>query len=185
MDFIRKIFKYMFFCCSVMVEIDRVYESKFKFTGIFDFKETYNFLYKWLNDYGYILIQEKNYVEKITPEGKIVEIKWEAKKKVSDYFRFFLKIDWLVTGMTNVEAERNGVRVKMNKGNVEIKTTGFLEKDYEHRWEVSAASKFLRGIYDRYIIRSRIESYERKIIEEVDELVAQGKSYLELEGRRE
>lgn len=168
-----------------MVEIDRVYESKFKFSGIFDFKETYNFVYRWLNDYGYILIQEKNYVEKIQPEGKIVEITWEAKKKVSDYFRFFLKLAWLVTGMTSVEVERNGVKVKANKGIIEIKITGYMEKDYEHRWEVTSASKFLRGIYDRYIIRSRIESYERKIMEEVDEVVAQTKSYLELEGIRE
>lgn len=167
-----------------MVEIDRVYESKFKFEGIFDFKETYNFVDRWLKDYGYVLIQEKNYVEKIKPEGKDVEIKWEAKKKISDYFRFFLKLDWLITGMTNVETERNGVKIKANKGRIEIKITGFLEKDYEHRWEVTSISKFLRGIYDRYIIRSRIESYEYKIIEEVDELVAQTKSYLELEGIR-
>lgn len=167
-----------------MVEVDRVYESKFKFEGTFDFKETYNFVYKWLNDYGYILIQEKNYVEKIKPEGKEVEITWEAKKKVSDYFRLFLRLNWLITGMTNVEIERNGVKIKTNKGRIEIKITGFLEKDYEHRWEVTSISKFLRGIYDRYIIRSRIESYEDKIREEVDELVAQSKSYLELEGIR-
>jgi len=65
---------------------------------------------------------------------------------------------------------------------IEIKVTGFLEKDYEHRWETTASAKFMRGIYDRYIIRSRIESYEYKIVEEVDELVAQAKSYLEVEG---
>ena len=86
--------------------------------------------------------------------------------------------------MSNIEVERNGAKIKTNKGRIEIKITGFLEKDYEHRWEVTPISKFLRGIYDRYIIRSRIESYEYKIIEEVDELVAQSKSYLELEGIR-
>jgi hypothetical protein len=42
----------------------------------------------------------------------------------------------------------------------------------------------LRGVYDRYIIKSRIDSYAGKIMEEVDELVAQAKSYLEMEGRR-
>ncbi|MFH1248773.1 MAG: hypothetical protein V1660_01330 [archaeon] len=165
-----------------MVEVDRVYESKFKFAGVFDFKEAYNFVYKWLNDYGYNIIQEKNYVEKIVPEGKGVEITWEAKKKVSDYFRFFLRLNWMVTGMTNVEVEKNGIKVKINKGMIEIKVMGFLEKDYEHRWEVSPFSKFMRGIYDRYIVRSRVESYEYKIIEEIDELVAQAKSYLEVEG---
>ena len=72
----------------------------------------------------------------------------------------------------------------MNKGQVEVKITAYLEKDYEHRWETTSISKFLRGLYDRYIIRNRIESYEEKIIEEVDELVAQIKAFLELEGKK-
>ena len=168
-----------------MVEIDKVYESKFKFSGLFEFKETYNFMYNWLSDYGYFLIEEKTYTEKIKPEGKEVEIIWNARKKVSDYFRFYLNIRWLVTGMTSVEVEKGGNKYKMNKGSVEIKITGYLEKDYEHRWETTGLTKFLRGVYDRYVIRARIEDYMKKIMEEIDELVASTKSYLELEGIRQ
>jgi hypothetical protein len=167
-----------------MVERDRIYGTKFKFTGIFDFKAFYNFVYGWLKEYKYQLIEEKSYSEKIKPDGKEIEIHWEARKKISDYFRFLIKLDWLVLGMTTVEVEREGVKVKLNKGAIEIVITGYLEKDYENRWETNAFSKFLRGIYDRYIIRSRIESYEDEIVEEIDELNAQCKSYLSLEGRK-
>ena len=167
-----------------MVEVDRIYESKVKFAGLFDFKSTYEFMYNWLTDYGFGVIEEKTYNEKIKPEGKEVEIIWNARKKVSDYFRFYLNIRWFIVGMTSVEVEKGGQKFKMNKGISEIKIIGFLEKDYEHRWETSAFSKFLRGVYDRYVIRSRIDEYSKKIMEEVDEFVASIKSFFELEGIR-
>lgn len=167
-----------------MVEVDKIYESKVKFEGLFDFKALYNFVHKWLSTYGYGIIEEKSYTEKIKPEGKEIEIIWNARKTVSDYFRFLFKITWRIFGMVSVEAQQGNVKIKLNKGNVEIGIAGFLEKDYESRWESSPVNKFMRGIYDKYIIKSRIESYEGKIMEEVDEMVAQAKSYLEMEGRR-
>jgi hypothetical protein len=167
-----------------MVERLRVYGNKFKFVGVFDLNAFYNFVYMWLQENKYVIIEEKGYTEKIKPNGKEVEIHWECRKKVSDYFRFMLKLDWLVLGMTTVEVEENGQKIKMNKGSLEIIFTGYLEKDYEHRWETSAVSKFLRGLYDRYVVRGVIEQYEEQVMMEVDEVNAQCKSYLSLEGRK-
>lgn len=164
-----------------MVELDKVFGGKLKQTGIFDFKELYRYCYTWLVDEGYILT-EKTYSEKITPSGKEVEIIWDARKKISDYFRFYLKISWRILGMTTVEVEENGKKLKMDKGQVEMKVDAILEKDYEHRWENNAFAKFLRGMYDRYIIRGRIDDYEGKIFIEADEFIAQAKSFLAISG---
>lgn len=166
-----------------MVEKDNVYEGKVRYAGIFDYKEFYRFLYTWLADNEY-LITEKKYAEKITPTGKEIDIIWIAGRKISDYFRFVIKANWRIKGLTDIEVQKEGVKVGMNKGDVEIKFSAVLEKDYEHRWENSAFLKFLRGIYDRYIIRGRIEGYEDKIFGEVDELIAQAKSFLALEGKK-
>lgn len=165
-----------------MVEKDKVFEGKIRQVGLFDFKEFYRFCYTWLVDEGYFL-SEKKYSEKITATGKEVEIEWNALKKISDYFRFSLKVNWRILGMTSVEVEDNGKKIKMNKGDVEIKVSATLEKDYEHRWESYAFLKFLRGIYDRYIIRGRIDLYEDKIFSETDEFLAQAKSFLAIEGK--
>lgn len=165
-----------------MVEKDKVYAEKMKYTGIWDFKETYRFLYDWFIDKGYKLV-EKSYTEKIKPDGKEIEIKWESKRKISDYFRFVIQANWRILGMTETEVQKEGVKIKMNKGYIEIKFIAILEKDYEHRWENNAFIKFLRGVYDRYIIRGRIEKYEDKILEEVDEAIAQTKSFLTIEGK--
>ncbi len=164
-----------------MVEKDKVFEGKVKQSGVFDFKELYNFCYNWLVDQGYLVI-EKTYSEKIGASGKDVEIEWNATRKVSDYFRFAFSIKWRILGMTRVEVEKDGIKTKMDKGAPEIKVTAVLEKDYEHRWENNPFSKFLRGVYDRYLIRARIDQYETKIFSEADEFIAQMKSFLAIEG---
>ena len=164
-----------------MSEKDLICEGKVKHEGIFDLKEVYRFVYAWLTDFEYF-IEEKGYIEKSKPEGKEVEIHWIARRKISDYFRFVLKLDWLILGMTTVEIIKDNIKVKANKGSIEIKVKAVLEKDYENKWESTSFLKFLRGIYDRYIIKGRIENYEDKISEELDELVAQTKAFLALEG---
>lgn len=166
-----------------MVEKDQIYAEKVKYTGIWDFKKIYRFVWDWFTDAGY-QITEKGYTEKIKPEGKELEIKWEAKRKISDYFRFVIKANWLILGMTEVEVQKEGAKVKMNKGYVEIKFVAILEKDYEHRWENNAFVKFLRGVYDRYIIKARIDKYEASLLGEVDEVIAQAKSFLAIEGKQ-
>ena len=165
-----------------MVEKDPVAKRKIKYGGIFDFKETYRFAYMWFVDNGYDLI-EKSYTEKIGGRGKEIEIEWAASKKISDYFKFAITAKWRILGLNDAEVEDNGKKVKMNSGDVEIAFTCTLEKDYEARWENNPFFKFLRDVYNRYIIRARIEAYETKLFFELDELNNQIKSYLALTAR--
>jgi len=165
-----------------MAELDKICEGKVTFEGIFNFGEIYKFVYTLLQDYEYKL-EERLYSEKSKPNGKEIEVFWMAKRKISDYFRFRINVNWLTLGMNDVEVQKDGVKVKMSKGRLEIRFTAFLEKDYEHRWENNTVVKFMRGLYDRYIIKSRIETYEDKIKEETDEFIAQAKAFLALEAK--
>lgn len=166
-----------------MVEKDNVIPAqKVRHKGLFDFAEAYRFCYTWFLDNGYDLV-EKNYTEKITAKGKEIEIEWFALRKISDYFRFTIKTNWRVLGMTDAEVEENGKKIKINSGDIEVKFTIVLEKDYEAKWEGSAFLKFLRGVYDKYIIRARIDQYEGKLVGEVNELISQMKSFFALSVR--
>ena len=166
-----------------MAEKDKIAESKVKHDGIFDFKEIYRFLYALALDLEYE-IEERVYSEKNTVKGKEIEIHWVARRKISDYFRYVVKMDWLILGMNDVEVMKEGIKVKTNKGSLEIKFGIWLEKDYENRWEATAVLKFLRGLYDNYIIRGRILDYETKLITEMTEMVEQLKAFLVLEGKK-
>jgi hypothetical protein len=167
-----------------MAEKDVLFGTKVKHSGTFDFKGVYNLLYTWLVDQGYDL-NEKSYKETIGSGGaKDIEIDWEATRKVSDYFKFMLSMKWVINGMVAQEVELDGVKQKINKGQFELGIKSVLLKDYEEKWTKSPFVKFLRGVYDKYIIKERVEQYEGKLIAELDEFVAQCKSFLSLTGRR-
>ena len=166
-----------------MAEKDKIATEKIKHNGLFDFKEVYRFLYTLATDLEYEL-EERLYSEKNTAKGKEVEILWLAKRKISDYFRFNIKMKWLILGMSDVEVMRDGMKVNMNKGSFEITFNCYLEKDYENRWEATAFLKFLRGLYDNYIIRGRISDYEDRLTEDMSELIEQLKAFLILEARK-
>lgn len=166
-----------------MSEKDVIFQGKIKQSGIFTFKDFYSFSYDWLRDQGFD-VSEKVYSEKVAGDSKDIDIEWEATKKVSDYFQFYVKLAWKILGMKSVEVQRDGKKIKTNSGVLEIKFKSVLVKDYESRWEDRPLWKFLRGVYDRYIVRSRIESYEDKLFGETDDLIAQLKAYLTIEGQK-
>lgn len=165
-----------------MAEKDTQFSGKLRQKGIFNFRDFYNFAHALLKEEGY-RIQEKNYTEGIKGDSKKIEIRWVALKKVSDYFRYMIQVDWLVLNMKNVEVQKEGKKIKMNSGDIELRIKGILIKDYEHKWEDNPFFKILRGIYDRYIIRSRLEKYEDNVLDETEEFIAQCKSYLSIEGK--
>ncbi|MDP1728770.1 MAG: hypothetical protein Q8L27_01035 [archaeon] len=165
-----------------MVEKDTLIKTKIKHNGIFDFKETYRILFEWLIDKGYDL-NEKGYKEVLQAGGaKEIEVDWDAVKKVSDYFKNQITIKFHPMGMTSVEVEVDGVKQKMNKGAMDIEIACTLLKDYEERWSNGPFVKFLRALYDKYLIRERVEQYEGKLIAEMNEFVAQAKAFLAMTG---
>jgi hypothetical protein len=167
-----------------MVERDVLISTKVRHVGLFDFKETYRILFEWFIDQGFDF-NEKSYKEVAGAGGaKELEIEWECVRKVSDYFKFYIKTVWKIIGMTSVEVEVDGVKQKMNKGDLTITFSSVLLKDYEEKWSKTPFLNFLRTLYDRYLIKERITAYEMKLITEMEQLVAQAKSFLALTGRR-
>ena len=166
-----------------MAEKDKIAEEKVVHDGLFDMKDVYNFLYTFFVDNEY-RIEERVYKEKNIGGAKEIEINWLIKRKINDYFRFQIKADWRILKMTTVEVMKEGKKVVMNKGNLEIKFQAYLERDYENKWESSAFYKFLRSVYDEFIIKKTIKGYEEKIDGELNEVVNQLKSFLVLEGKR-
>lgn len=163
------------------------YKGKVKHTGLFDFKSLYEFLYDDLIDEGYVP-HESKYYEKDKGDVKEVEIDWSAEKKISDYFVMQIKAFWIVLNMKDVEVEKDGRKIKMQTGIVEINVQGLLIKDPNDQWE-KQPWKLLRKIYDNYIIYKRIEQYEDLVIEETVDFLNYMRSILAiepvLEGRKE
>ncbi len=167
-----------------MAEKEDVFSSKIKYDGYFKFSDFYKFCYEWLADEEGFSVEEEKYVEKVKGNSKDLEIEWSGKRKVTDYFRDKIKVKFRILGLTEVEVNKAGTKVKTNKGSVEISMKGTVERDYKGKFETSASKKMWRGIYEKFVISSRIEQIEDKLIGTCDEFLSQAKAYLDLEGKK-
>ncbi len=167
-----------------MSEKETIFSSSIKFNGVFPFRDFYSFCFQWLEEETGQKISEKKYKEKLSGDQKEIEIEWEGKKKITDYFRFDTNIKFEVRQLKEVEITQGKEKIKTNKGEVKIDVKGILVRDYNGKFESSAWKKFLRGIYEKWVIPSRIEQFEDKIVGDCNEFLSQAKAYLDLEGKK-
>ncbi len=154
---------------------------KLKWKGIFDFEGLYKKMKFWLEFQGYgderKNFREEKYVEQVKPTGKIYEIVWKGEKNISDYFSFIIKITFLGLNIEQVETQKEGKKVKMSKGEIEIKFTAILVKNRQNKWKPDS---FIKKIYENFISRDRIEEYKIDIYKKLYELHDEVKAYLDL-----
>lgn len=161
-----------------MAQKETAYESTIKYGGYWKFSDLYTMAYDYLKGEGYS-VNEGEYKE-VSADTKEIQIKWEASKKVTDYFKYTITLSWHVTRLTDAEVEIDGKIKKMNKGDLKLAVKGILVKDYDGNWEPKPYLKFIRGIYEKFIIDSSIKSYGDKLGGEASGLVDEVKAFLKL-----
>ena len=167
-----------------MAEEDKIFSSKIKYNGIFSFEDIYKFSYSWLTEETGLNVVEKKYSEKLSGDSKNIDIDWDGSKELTDYFKFSMGVKFKIVGLKKVEINQDGVKIETNKGGIEIAVSGTLVKDYAGKFETSAFKKFLRSVYEKWVITSRISEFEDKIMGGSDEFLSQVKAYLDLEGKK-
>lgn len=167
-----------------MSETETIFSSKVSFKGVFSFKDFYKFCYDWLTEESGLDVSEGKYAEKIAGDAKEIEVKWSASKKATDYFKFVVKVKFIVIGLKKVEVIQDSVKVKTNEGKVDLGVKADLVRDYQGKFETSAFNKFLRSIYEKWVIPSRITQYEDKLAGICDTFLGQAKAYLDLESKK-
>ena len=167
-----------------MSEKDEILSTQLKQAGVFSFKDFYKFLYDWLVDEKQMNMKETEYKEKIKGDAKDIDIKWEGYRELTDYFKFDIKVGYEIRNLKEVEVTQEGKKVKTNKGDIKIKLKGYLVRDYEGKFEKSGFMKFLREIYQKWVIKSRVDQFKEKIMGDCNDFLEQAKAYLDLEGKK-
>lgn len=167
-----------------MAEKDKVFSSKIKYNGVFNFGEFYKFCFEWLRDEVGLDMVEGKYAEKLSGDSKNIDVEWSGSRKMTDYFKMEVGVAFRIIGLTNVELTDGNHKIKTNKGSIEVSIKGTLVKDYNSKFEKSAFQKMLRGVYEKTVIPSRVGEYSDKVLKDCDEFLAQAKAYLDLEGKK-
>lgn len=156
--------------------ISSIPPESIKSKSVFNLGDLYKFVYKWfeLNSYE---TKELEYYHGDEQGGNHIEVRLEATKELDSYIKRKIKVSFLVLGMTKVEVEHEGMKLKTNKGGVEVQIEALLELGSD-KWEEKLG--FLRKIYDKFIIASRLKAQRSAVGTEAYGLGNEIKAFLKL-----
>lgn len=124
--------------------------EKLNYEGLFNVTELYQLIDNFFREKGFDKREVMN-EEHIRTEGKYIMIELMPWKKITDYINHIIRIEIKMFGIKDVEVEKDGHKIKLNKGRMNIIFDAYLETDYEHRWEQKPMFFFLRTIFDKFI----------------------------------
>lgn len=156
-----------------------VEKEAIRYDGIFSVKDLYKLIDDWVNEKGYMPV-ESFIEETVEKEGKVITVKLEPFKKLTDYAKAVIKIDIMISDCKEVEVKREGKTKKLNKGNILIEIQSILETDYEHKWEMKPWLYVLRTIFEKYVYTPFLSGFKGTIREDTDHLKDQIKAFLNL-----
>src|SRR3989344_8752862 len=147
----------------LMAERDVVIERyRLTYEGLFKVLDLYTTMDEFFEDKGYDKREKKN-IEKVSPEGKYIEIHVETWKKMTDYAKSVIGVRVVMSDIKEVEIEKDGVKVKLNQGKVQFVFDAWLETDYEHRWEMKPMFFLVRTIFDKYFFKNYTISFKNEV----------------------
>jgi hypothetical protein len=126
-----------------------------RYEGVFDHEGLYKLMFKWFKDRDYDFI-EKAYKRGTADFGRKEEFEWIGKLKYNDYIQFQIDVQVIFFSMQKAEVMKNGKKVKMNKGRIEMKFKGQMNTDYQKKF---VGTKFLRKLnefYERIVYYNKI-----------------------------
>ena len=156
-----------------------IHKMRLNYEGLFSVKDLYKLIDDWFHEKNYDKKEIKN-IERVTPDGKFIEIELMPWKKVSDYAKNEIQVRMLLSDVKEVEIEKDGVKTKLNQGKVQVIFDAYLTTDYEGRWETKLIYYFLKTIWDKYIMHPWMSGHEVVCKNDTNDLRDRIKSFLNL-----
>jgi len=150
-----------------------------QYEGLFNIKDMYLIIDKWLRQKAYDKFEKKNYQHELK-DGTYVEIELEPWRKISDYAKIVQNIYIHCFNVKKVVVKKDGQDVQMNQGKVNIRFIGYLVTDYEGKWESKPVFYFLRAVMDKWVYRVSADKYEAFVAEDVKHLYQNIRAFLNL-----
>ena len=147
----------------------KFFGSEIRKKGNVDVKRLYKELAPWFSANHYAFM-EKGISSKSKPGGKEQVIEWVSERKVDSYFKFQIEVDFRIW------------RYKDEKAEIYIRFKGYLEKDYRNTFKNKGGKfgEFLRNIYEKYVIKDRIDEMAGKVHKDTNDLIDEAKRVLNL-----
>ncbi|MFH1641441.1 MAG: hypothetical protein ABIC04_00920 [Nanoarchaeota archaeon] len=151
---------------SVRIVVDHI---KLEYSGIFDTKALFKLIGSWFMERSIQKKESKNFEQNL-PDGKYIEYEIAYWKKTTDYVRSIYKIRALFYGLKKVQVVKDKKKVQMDQGKVILYFDGYIEHDYENRWEMKPMLQFFRVMFDIFVYKYYTERFEQRITYDIHAL---------------
>lgn len=153
--------------------------EKVSYEGLFDAKEFFKAINDWIDSHRYDQV-EKKHAEVIKPEQKSVSFEMQSSRSITDYAKIVMTIKINMDDLKDVVVEQDGRKKKLNQGKVSVAIDGFIETDYEHRWETKPAFYFLKSLWEKYVYNPYTNEWKQRVKDDVQSLKTTIKAFLNL-----
>lgn len=140
----------------ILKETDVTRAVVLKYKGVFDFDGMMDYAFKWFKDRGFEFNEKKHKHKMSCPRGFEIEWDVEAWRKIDDFYKYKLFISLHAWDAYQVDAIKDGKKVKMWYMRLELATGFQVECDYQGRWSKTPFMNKLLNFYTQYIIKKDI-----------------------------
>lgn len=153
-----------------MGEVNHIVDHlKLEYKGVFNLRDMFRMFTRWYKESPY----EKggDYVsEQNTSRGKYMEYSYWPWKKQTDYIRYFMKIRMLIYDSNKVDIMIDGKKKKMDHARIIIYIDGFVETDYEMRWQHTPLTQFIRTMFIKFFYKDYSKYHEKLIVSDCHQI---------------
>jgi hypothetical protein len=127
-----------------------------KFKGVFDYNKLSTMIINWLRNQNFRFTEGVHNHKMSCPHGFEIEREIYAEKKIDDYYQHNITILIHMWDAFEVDAVKDGKKVKLWNARIEIRMGYAVVLDYADKWGKTAFLEKLRRFYDEYIIKREI-----------------------------
>jgi len=129
----------------------RVPGGVIRYQGLFDFQGLYQAAVDWCKSHRY-WFHEETYKHKVpSPLGAEQEMWWKMEAKVTEFFKFYINVKIHLWEMTEVEVIKDGKKKILTNARLQIDMHGYVEADWQKRFEGTRFRKMLKRIMTEYV----------------------------------
>jgi len=185
-----------------MSEFIQIPKIELKIKDVYALKEFVKLCEDWFKDNNYIALQDEKevdysnyeslYTHKITGGGSVMDI-WlwwrlikyppETTNPKTSYIRYRLNIDAHFLGDSgDTEVMHRGKKIKLNKGELKLEISPFVEVEYKSEWPKQGSLKLMDYVFRRKIYKKELDEQFVYMYEQSYKFQMLLKQFFKLEG---
>lgn len=148
-----------------------------KHRGLFNHGKFVKDIQHWYISNGY-----KFHAPKYKLKASEAEYEIRGEREVTEYVRFGIYLHIWIRDLVDVEVVKDGEKVKMQEGYIQLDLIGDYELDYQERFGGNKFLQWLQDFYHNYVIRQTISDvWEDDLFLKMSQLMGTMKSSLGIE----